>query len=72
MNKTEIAEVVQDTRIKAWIYAGVEAEIELHQLRVEQTWATTSGEDKMWNDRRIEKLGSTVAMVNRRIDELTK
>lgn len=72
ISKDELAEHVLKERLKAWIYSGVETEIELHQLRTEQNMANIPSEDKKWNQKRITKLEATLALVNDKIKEHTQ
>lgn len=81
MDRTELHEHITKERLRAWIYSGVELELELTRLKNEivfleheQTKEEYEGEfphpDIKWNHKRIRAIDSELALVNERINEI--
>lgn len=64
-------EFVLRERTKAWIYTGVELEIEHEKLRMENAELEPDHPDIAWNKRRMAVIHHQVGYVNHKLDQLT-
>lgn len=69
MTTQELKEFVLKERIKAYIYFGIEAEMELVNAHYDLTNATED-EDRVWENRRIKRNQLQIEKANKRIDDL--
>lgn len=69
MTSQEIKDFVFKKRMEAYIYYGVEAEMDLVSAKFDRL-AASSDDDRMWEDRRIKRNLLQIERANERLDDI--